>query len=161
MMAWYSSIFVPQNNSLFTIMSIIKKTKDVWGPWPDFFDTDRFFTDIWPTKMQSAPSVNIKETDGNFTIEMAAAGMDKDDFKISLDDNALTISGERKEEKKEENEKYTRREFSYNSFSRTFVLPENSNAEKIAANYENGLLKIELPKKEQDNNKKTKEISIS
>lgn len=142
-------------------MSIIKKTKDAWGPWPDFFDTDRFFTDILPTKTHSVPSVNIKETDDHFNIEMAAAGMDKADFKISLDDNVLTISGEKKEEKKEENEKYTRREFSYNSFSRSFTLPENSDAEKIEANYENGMLKISLPKKVQDSTKKTKEIAIA
>lgn len=141
-------------------MSIIKKARDTWGLWPDFFDTDRFFTDVWPSKMQSVPAVNIKENDGRFDIEVAAAGMNKDDFKISLDDNILTISGEKKEEKKDDNEKYTRREFSYSSFSRSFTLPENADAENVSANYENGMLKISLPKRVKDEAKKAKEIAI-
>lgn len=142
-------------------MNIVKKAQDVLGPWSDFFDIDRFFGKEWDTKMQSIPSVNIKETENGYIIELAVAGMAKNDFKINIDEDVLTISAEKKEEKKEGDEKYTRREYSYNSFSRSFSLPQNADADKAQAGYDNGVLTISLPKKTIEPVKKGKEISIS
>jgi HSP20 family protein len=97
------------------------------------------------------PAVNIRETNENFEVEMAAPGMNKNDFKIELDGNTLTISSERKNDWQErEGERYTRREFSYESFKRTFQLPKDVvDIEKIQAKYENGVLNLVVPKKEE------------
>lgn len=141
-------------------MSLIKKTQDLWNPWSDFFDVDRFFSDGFNKKMQSMPSVNIKETGKEFKIELSAGGMEKNDFKINVEDDVLTISAEKKEEKKDDNEKYTRREFSYNSFSRSFSLPPNVDSENANASYNNGILTISLPKKAAEQQKRGKEITI-
>lgn len=111
----------------------------------DFFDwTNKNFTDFGST----LPAVNIKEVDTAYNIEMAVPGLKKEDFKISFDRNVLTISSEKKEEKEDKNEKFTRREYNYQSFSRSFTLPENSNAENISAEYKDGILKVSIPKKE-------------
>lgn len=135
----------------------------------DFFDTDFFATprlfDIdrgltrfgWP----AIPSVNIVENDKDFKIELAAPGLEKKDFKIEVDNHTLTISSEKQKEEKEERENYRRKEFSYQSFSRSFDLPDNSLPEKIDAHYENGILKLTLPKKEASISKPKKEIKIS
>ncbi|MBH1959188.1 MAG: Hsp20/alpha crystallin family protein [Flavobacteriia bacterium] len=96
------------------------------------------------------PSVNVKELDNGFEIHVAAPGIKKEDFKINLERNVLTISSESKTENEERDEKgaFTRREFNYNSFSRSFTLPEAVESEKIEAAYEDGILKITVPKKE-------------
>jgi HSP20 family protein len=110
------------------------------------------------------PSVNIAETNDSFNIEVAAPGMKRDDFKVELDNNVLTISSE-VENKKEEKDKegnYTRKEFSYQSFQRSFALPENKvEGEKIAARYADGILHITVPKKEEAKVKPARKISIS
>lgn len=97
------------------------------------------------------PAVNIKETDTNYSLELAAPGKVKDDFVIEIDHNVLTISSEVKteNEQKDDNGRYTRREFSYAAFRRAFTLPETVNTEDINANYENGVLYISLPKKQE------------
>ncbi len=106
------------------------------------------------------PAVNIKEENDKFVLEMAAPGMKKEDFKINLDNYQLTISAETKDEKKEKEDNYTRREFVYSSFSRSFTLPKTIDIEKIKADYKNGVLNIVLPKKEEEA-KLTKQIKIS
>ncbi len=106
------------------------------------------------------PAVNIKEENDKFVLELAAPGMKKDDFKINLDNYQLTISAETKNEKKEKEDSYTRREFVYNSFSRSFTLPKTIDIDKIKADYRNGVLDIVLPKKEEEA-KLTKQIKIS
>ena len=106
------------------------------------------------------PAVNIKEENDKFVLELAAPGMKKDDFKINLDNYQLTISAETKDEKKEKEDNYTRREFVYSSFSRSFTLPKTIDIEKIKADYRNGVLNIVLPKKEEEA-KLTKQIKIS
>ncbi len=106
------------------------------------------------------PAVNIKEENDKFVLELAAPGMKKDDFKINLDNYQLTISAETKNEKKEKEDNYTRREFVYNSFSRSFTLPKTIDIDKIKADYRNGILDIVLPKKEEEA-KLTKQIKIS
>ena len=109
------------------------------------------------------PAVNVKENDDAFEIEVAAPGMSKKDFRVNLENNVLTISSERKEEKKEEEKgHFTRREFSYQSFQRSFTIPENMvEGEKISAKYNDGLLCIHLPKREAVKPKPAREISIS
>lgn len=99
----------------------------------------------------TVPAVNIKETEKDFTIELAAPGKKKEDFNIEVNENVLTISSEIKSEKENKTEEgsYTRREFKYSSFKRAFTLPETINEEKINASYEDGVLKLTLPKKEE------------
>jgi HSP20 family protein len=104
------------------------------------------------------PATNIIENDNTFQIELAAPGMQKEDFKINLENNVLTISSEKKTEKKEEMGNYTRKEFQYGTFCRSFTLPKTVETEKIKAVYENGILKMDLPKKEET--KVSKEIQI-
>lgn len=130
-------------------MTLIKRSD--WpallrGSWlSDFFDRDRFFdSDLLQT---SVPAVNVVEHEKNFEIELAAPGMKKEDFNITVENGVLTISSE-KEEKKEETEKnYTRKEFSYSSFTRSFTLPENVSEDEIKAHYENGILKLVVAKR--------------
>ncbi len=110
----------------------------------------------------SMPAVNIKETGENYLVEVAAPGMEKSDFDISLDNNLLTISSEREHTSEhKDDEKFTRREFSYTSFRRTFTLPETVAAEKISAMYKDGILLIDLPKKDQAKKKPVRTIKIS
>jgi HSP20 family protein len=105
------------------------------------------------------PATNIMEKENSYQIELAAPGLQKGDFKISLENNILTVSSEKTSEKKEETENYTRKEFQYGSFSRSFTLPKTVESDKIKAAYENGILKVELPKKEET--KVSKEIQIA
>ncbi len=108
------------------------------------------------------PAVNVKENTDKFEIEVAAPGMKKEDFKIKLENNTLTISSERKDEKEEKKENYSRKEFSYQSFQRSFTLPEGHiQSDKISAKYNDGILIIELPKREEVKPQPPKEIEIS
>lgn len=106
------------------------------------------------------PPVNIKEVKDAYQLEVAAPGMEKADFNIKLEQNILTISAEKKEETKEENEKQIRKEFSYKAFKRSFTLDDKIEAGNISAKYENGVLKLELPKKEELK-QSPKEITVS
>jgi len=134
----------------------------------DLFDTEKFFSPrIWDFNNDffdgngRVPSVNIVENGKDYKIELAAPGREKSDFNVSVDNDMLTISSEKSEETNEEKENYTRREFSYNSFSRSFRLPENCLPEKIEAKYENGLLRLSIPKKEIKPVKTPKEIKVA
>lgn len=108
----------------------------------------------------SVPQVNIRETDEGYHLEMAAPGLAKEDFKISIENEVLTVSGEKKKQTTEKNEKYTRKEFAYNSFMRSFTLPEIVDTEKIRARYENGIMTVDLPKKEEAKPKSPREIQV-
>jgi HSP20 family protein len=125
----------------------------------DFFDDDRFFNSPW-LKGQSLPAVNIRETEKNYEVELAAPGFNKKDFNISIENALLTISAEKKEEEEQKENNYTRKEFSFSSFSRTFNLPENISEDDIQAKYEDGVLKLVLAKKEVSQSKPKKAISI-
>lgn len=144
-------------------MSIIKRSE--WpslinGSWlSDFFDNDRFFDADWLRK-QSVPAVNVKESDNAFEIEVAAPGLSKKDFKITVENGVLTISSEVKEEKEQKEKDYTRREFSYSSFSRSFTLPENVNEDDVKANYQDGVLKLNIAKKISAQAKVLKAIEV-
>jgi len=107
------------------------------------------------------PKVNIQETPDDFIVEMAVPGLKKSDFNIDIDNQVLSISTEKKEENEHKEENYTRREFGYASFKRTFTLPESVNEEKINATYNEGILRILLPKKEEAKQKPARSIKIS
>lgn len=107
------------------------------------------------------PAVNISEDDESFLIEVAAPGLVKENFKVNFDKNRLVISSEQKEEKNEGNQKYTRREFSYQTFQRSFSLPEGAvDSDKISAKYVDGILLVSLPKREEVKPKPAREIDI-
>ena len=107
------------------------------------------------------PKVNIKEGEDGYLLELAVPGMAKEDFKIKLDQDVLTVSSEKKEEVSKDSKQYTRQEFSYQSFERRFNLPEDVNSEKITANYVNGVLSLEIPKREEAKPQPPKAIEIA
>lgn len=129
-------------------MNLIKRNT---VPFPSIID--ELLKPDWLGGMQNfnanVPAVNIKETDTSFGIELAAPGKTKEDFNIEIDHNVLTISSEEKSEKEANQGKYTRKEFNYSSFRRAFTLPETVNTDSINATYENGVLHVALPKKEE------------
>ena len=134
--------------------------------WPDFtneFLNDDFFYPAFKRQnnYNNTPSVNISENDEQFKIEMAAPGLDKKDLHINLKDDLLTISTENKEEKKEAPEgKVTRQEFSYQSFCRSFSMPDTVDKENIKAVHKNGILTVLIPKMEESKSTLSREIKI-
>ena len=106
------------------------------------------------------PAVNVMDTDNEFVVEMAVPGLKKSDFKIDIDNHILSVGAETKSETNEDNENYTRREFGYSSFKRTFAIPDSVENEKIHAGYNDGILKITLPKREEAKKKPIKTIEI-
>lgn len=144
-------------------MTLVKRSE-----WPsllsgsllsDFFDGDRYFDADWLRK-QSVPAVNVKELDNQYEIDIAAPGLSKNDFNITVDNGILTVSAEKREEKEEKGKTYTRREFSYSSFARSFALPENVDEETIDAHYEDGILILKVNKKKQTKEAKKKAIEV-
>ena len=125
----------------------------------DLFDNEKFFDSDW-LKRQSLPPVNVKETEKQYEIEIAAPGRSKKDFSILAENGVLTISSEKKEEKELKEKGYTRKEFNYSSFARSFSLPENANEEEIKANYSDGILKLEVAKKVISQPKAKKAIEV-
>ncbi|GAB3432936.1 Hsp20/alpha crystallin family protein [Niabella aquatica] len=148
-------------------MSLVKKnngfltTPSLFG---DFFSRELFNwgNNNFSSTLTTVPSVNIKENSDNFEVEVAAPGMEKEDFHITLEGSALTISSSKKLQDEVKEDNYTRREFSYQSFQRTFQLPkEVVDAEHIEARYNNGLLKLVIPKSENARKKTPRTIEIS
>ena len=129
-------------------MNVVKRNT---VPFPSIID--EFLKPDWLGGMQTMqatiPAVNIKESTKSFLIELAAPGKSKEDFNVEIDHNMITISSETKQETEIQEGKYTRKEFNYSSFRRVFTLPETVNTDSIHASYENGVLKIDLPKKEE------------
>lgn len=138
------------------------RTRAAWPNLADeFFNGDIFprFFDVEPRR--SMPAVNITEGKEEYRIDVAAPGLNKEDFKVTLENNVLTISSEKEEKQEENNEKVMRREFSYCTFSRSFSLPQTVNAEKIRANHKDGVLQVVIPKREEAKEKPSREIKIS
>lgn len=128
----------------------------------DAFFGDDFLSNFFETpNVGTMPAVNIIEGKDDFTIEVAAPGMEKNDFKVDIHNNVLTISSEKEMKNEVENEKVMRREFSYSSFKRSFSLPESTDSEKIKASYKEGILNITIPKREEAKEKPARQISIS
>ncbi|MFN8153021.1 MAG: Hsp20/alpha crystallin family protein [Bacteroidia bacterium] len=120
-----------------------------------------FFNDFASPEFRkwSSPAVNISETDQAYKLQLAVPGLKKEDFKIAIEENTLVVSAEQKKEAAETTEKYTRKEFSFSSFTRRFNLPENVDQSGIAAGYEQGVMMITLPKKSEEK-PKMREINI-
>ena len=140
-------------------MNLIKKQ-------PPFFPSliDDFINTDWNLKVPSfsgtVPAVNIKELDSQFEIELAVPGMNKDDFEIEVEDGVLSISSTQEEEQVNEKGKFTRREFSYSSFRRSFTLPDSVDPTKIDATYKEGVLLVLLPKHKEAQPQPKKLIKI-
>ena len=149
-------------------MSLIKRTGNSVPPIPALFD-DFFSRELfnWGNNNFSStnttvPAINIQEKADLFEVEVAAPGMEKKDFDITLDGNVLTISSVKQHTDEKKTDSYTRREFSYQSFQRSLELPKDIvEGEKIKANYENGLLRLIIPKKEEVKRKAPKQIEIA
>ena len=131
------------------MLPVIRSTRDSW--LPDIFND--FFDNSWMNRpTYTAPAINVRETEKEYDVELAAPGLDKDDFKVHVDeDNNLHIEMEKKSENKEGKKqgRYLRREFSYEKFQQTLLLPDDVDAEKIEAKVEKGVLNVHLPKKEK------------
>lgn len=128
----------------------------------NFFRDDDFFDKRWlPAFEMTTPSINVKETKEAYKLEVAAPGMKKDDFKVEVRDNHLYISAEAKEEKEEKDVNFTRKEFNYQAFSRSFWLPENVKEDNIKATYADGILKIEVPKVKVAKEEPAKVVKVS
>lgn len=156
-----SLVSVPKNGSLINTNS--NANYPTLSNWlDDIFNRDlpSVFNSNFNTGI-TLPKVNIKETADAFIVEMAVPGLKKSDFHIDLDNQVLSISTETKEENEQKEENYTRREFGYSAFKRTFNLPESVDDEKINASYEDGILSILLPKKEEAKQKPARRINIS
>jgi HSP20 family protein len=149
--------------------TLMKNNRDLFPAIPSFFE-DMLSKDwmSWPFNRNNAnssvPAINVRETKDAYELEVAAPGMTKEDFKVELDNNMLVISAEKENRQEDRDDKgdYTRREFSYQSFVRTFSLPERLvKGDKIAARYHDGILAISIPKTEEAKVKQVKQIEIS
>jgi HSP20 family protein len=149
------------------VMTLVKTTDRMFPTFPLFFDN--FLSgDLmdwnnpnFSRTNSTLPAVNIKENDESFEIEVAAPGLTKDHFKINFERNRLVISSELSEEKNGNHKKYSRREFSYQTFERSFSMPEGAvDGEKITAKYTDGILLVNLPKREELKPKPAREIEV-
>lgn len=165
-------MFNPKNDIIMTMLIPTRKHKEdnkslrtfpVISSWVDDILNNGFGTEFLSNFNTgiSLPAVNVIDKDNEFIVEMAVPGMQKSDFDINIDNQILSISAETKTETEEADKNYTKREFGYSSFKRTFTLPKTVNTEKIAANYTNGILKIELPKFEEAKKKPLRSIKVS
>lgn len=146
---------MPGNGKSLLRSSLLRPSvlEDIIRPWNEWLD------EKWPFSTH-LPAVNVKETNDTYEITMAAPGLEKNDFKIDVNGSLLTISAEKDEKKEEKDESYSRREYSYKSFSRSFSLPEDIIKDKIDANYQNGELRLTLPKKEEAQKMAHQKISV-
>jgi len=144
-------------------MSLVKRTDSLPFLFNDFFATDWLGGTTNTSKIGfNTPAVNVKESDDNFTLEIAAPGLVKEDFNIELNNDVLAISSKSMVDKESKiNEKYTRKEFNYSAFKRIFNLPDTVEGSKIEASYKNGVLLITLPKKEEAKVQPKRLIEIS
>lgn len=136
----------------FSTPEFFENMPDFFRPWNEWFGKSNH--------LMSLPAVNIAENKNDYQLTLAAPGMKKDDFKIDIEGNMMTISSEKEEEREEEKNKFTRKEYSYSSFSRSFTLPDEVNYEKIDASYVDGVLKLMLPKKEEAKKSAAKKITV-
>ena len=131
--------------------SLSKRIERMPSLFEDFFNKPLLdlFDGGFSSRLKNVPAVNITERKDDYLVSMAAPGLKKEDFKIDVEGNLLTISSETEEQKEEKEERYTRQEYSYSSFERSFTLPDDINKDKIDAHYKDGVLELILPKKEE------------
>ena len=141
----------------------VKNPRNAPSLFTDFFGRDFFDDDVFafPSLARAIPAANIRETSLGYEVELSVPGYRKEDFKVKLEDDVLTIDARREEEKKEEKERYTRREFRASSFTRSFRLPKGVRSDGITATYENGILKLVVPRNAESGQSRSKEIAIS
>jgi HSP20 family protein len=128
---------------------------DVFRPWSDVFDNSR-----WNVCPMNMAAVNIVENQGGYQLSLAAPGLKKEDFKVDVDANMLTITSEKEENKEVNNKKFARKEYGFSSFSRSFSLPEEIHIDNIDAKYEDGVLKISMPRKKEVQKQTVKKIAV-
>ena len=147
-------------------MTTLVKTNKTRYPWlgpefANFFNEDDFFQDrFWQKNVMNKPAINVREIDDYYLVELAAPGLSKKDFEIIIDNGYLKIFVEKSSKMEDEKDNYSRREFEYNSFERSLLLPENIIEEKVKAKYENGILKFKLIKDEVFVKHPSKRITI-
>lgn len=129
--------------------------EDFFKPWNNLFDGGLLRREM------NVPAVNVTEHKDHYLLSMSVPGLKKEDFKIDVEDDVLTISSEKEESKEEKDEKYTRKEYNYSSFSRSFALPEGTDKEKVAAKYEDGVLKITVPHNHVIKSPSAKHIAVN
>lgn len=131
--------------------TLAKRSERMPSFFDDFFSKPLLdlFDGGFPSRRINVPAVNISERKDDYLVSMAAPGLKKEDFKIDVEGNMLTISSEKEEDHEEKDEKYTRQEYSYSSFERSFTLPDEVNKDRIDAHYQDGVLQLVLPKKEE------------
>lgn len=128
--------------------------------WDDYFN-DKFFNQVNSANCKvNSPAVNISEDEKGFTIELAAPGISRKEFNLEIENDVLTISTEKKESKEEDRPNFLRREFNYKAFKRSFQLPESIDQENIKASHDAGILKLTLPKKEEEVQKAPRHIEV-
>jgi len=146
-------------------MSLVKFNDNRW-PWnyglADFFERNTGFDDDFFNLEKSVPAMNVKEHEDDFEIELASPGFDKKDFEITLKDDILEVAAEKKAEQEEKEDDYTRKEFNYRSFRRSLQLPKTVDDSKdVNATYKNGILKLQLMKKEEAKKKANRKIEVA
>lgn len=138
------------------------RTRNTWPSLVEEFFNGELFPKFFDAESRySIPAVNIIENKDEYRIDVAAPGLNKEDFKIQLENNVLNVSSEKEEKREEKDERIMRKEFSYVSFNRSFTLPMTVNSEKIKATHKEGILQIVIPKKEEAREKPSREIRIS
>jgi len=145
-------------------MTLVKFKNNSMPVVPTFFDSlfgKEFFDYNFNNSVASLPAANIKETKDAFSLQLAAPGMKKSDFKVEVNNNVLTISSEKESTSDEQNEGYSRKEFSYHTFTRSFNLPQTVNKDLITASYNDGLLVLNIPKREEAKEKPARLIDIA
>ena len=146
-------------------MTLARRTENFLPSLFDrFFNSDLMDWNLtnFSSTNTTLPAVNVKETDDDYILEVAAPGMSKKDFKVNFQNNVLTVSSEKQEEKDENDDNYTRREFCYQSFQRSFtVSQQNVDSDKITASYADGILSVKIPKREEVKPKPAREIKIA
>ena len=145
-------------------MSLVKFNTNRW-PWnyglTDFFERNRGFDDDFFNFEKSLPAMNVKEHEADFEVELAAPGFNKKDFEITMDNDVLEVSAQKEQENVEEDEDYTRKEFNYNSFRRVMQIPSTvDSSKKVKATYKDGILKLNLLKKEEAKEKPKRLIEV-
>ncbi len=128
--------------------------------WDDFFKRDLFDSSNAMIAGSTLPAVNIKEDNEGYQIELAVPGFDKKDFEINLDRHVLTVSSSKETKSENVDNAYTRKEFSYSSFKRSFNLPESADESKVSAEYDNGILTVQIPKKEEAKLQPSRNIKV-
>lgn len=128
---------------------------DFFKPWNEWFDDGG----RWG-RIMKVPAVNITEQKNEYLVSLAAPGLKKDDFRIDVEGNMLTISCEKEETREEKEKQFNRKEYNFTSFSRSFTLPDEINKEKIEAKYEDGVLNISMPRKEEAKKLSAKHIAV-